>query len=152
VGEHAAMSARKHVVLRTSWLFGVHGRNFVEAIRNQVRKGTKTLRVVDDQRGRPTYTPHLADAIVRLARLACESQDARGIVHYADEPECTWFDFARAIVGTAADVKPADSSDLKRPAIRPAYSVLSTERYEHLTGVKPESWEEGLQEYLQLRV
>jgi dTDP-4-dehydrorhamnose reductase len=151
VGEHAAMSARKHVVLRTSWLFGVHGPNFVEAIRNQVRKGTNPLRVVDDQRGRPTYTPHLADAIVRVARLAFESEDARGIVHYADEPECTWFDFARAIVGAAAEVNPVNSSAFPRPAIRPAYSVLSTKRYERLTGVKPESWEAGLQEYLQLR-
>ena len=150
-GEQAAMSARKHVVLRTSWLFGVHGHNFVEAIRNQVRKGTNLLSVVDDQRGRPTYTPHLADAIVRLARLAYESEEARGIVHYADEPECTWFDFARAIVGTAAVVNPSKSSETQRPAIRPAYSVLSTERYERLTGVQPESWEEGLQEYLQLR-
>jgi dTDP-4-dehydrorhamnose reductase len=151
LGEHAALSARKHLVLRTSWLFGVHGNNFVEAIRNQVRKGTNPLSVVDDQRGRPTYTPHLADAIVRLARLAYESEDARGIVHYADEPECTWFEFARAIVGTAATVNPISSSAIQRPAIRPAYSVLSTERYERLTGVKPESWEEGLQEYLQLR-
>jgi dTDP-4-dehydrorhamnose reductase len=151
VGEHAAMSARKHVVLRTSWLFGVHGHNFVEAIRNQVRKGTKSLRVVDDQRGRPTYTPHLADAIVRAARIAYDSSDARGIVHYADSSECTWFDFARAIVGSAATVNRVDSSAFPRPAIRPAYSVLSTERYERLTGVKPESWKEGLQEYLQLR-
>ena len=151
IGEHAAMSARMYVVLRTSWLFGIHGPNFVEAIRNQVRKGTNPLRVVDDQLGRPTFTPHLADAIVRLARLAYDSPDARGIVHYADERECTWFDFARAIVGTAAAVIPVDSSAFLRPAIRPAYSVLSTERYERLTGVQPESWEEGLQEYLQLR-
>jgi dTDP-4-dehydrorhamnose reductase len=151
VGEHAALGAKKHVVLRTSWLFGVHGPNFVEAIRNQVRKGTNPLRVVDDQRGRPTYTPHLANAILRLARLAYESSDARGIVHYADETECTWFDFARAIVGAEAVVNPVTSDAFLRPAPRPAYSVLSTERYERLTGVKPESWEEGLREYLQLR-
>ena len=55
---------------RTSWLFGMHGPNFVEAIRNQIRKGTNPLRVVDDQRGRPTYTPHLAEAIIRLAQRA----------------------------------------------------------------------------------
>jgi dTDP-4-dehydrorhamnose reductase len=151
VGEHAAMGAAKHVVLRTSWLFGVHGPNFVEAIRNQVRKGTNPLRVVNDQRGRPTYTPHLATAIVRLARLAYESPDARGVIHYADEGECTWFDFARAIVGTDAVVNPVTSDAFPRPAARPGYSVLSTERYERLTGVEPESWEEGLREYLQLR-
>jgi dTDP-4-dehydrorhamnose reductase len=151
VGEQAATIARKHIVLRTAWLFGVHGPNFVEAIRNQVRKGTNPLRVVNDQRGRPTYTPHLADAIVRLAQRAHDDENARGVVHYADEPECTWFDFARAIVGDDAMVTPVSSDAYQRPATRPAYSVLSTERYERITGVKPESWEDGLREYLQQR-
>ena len=117
-------------------------------IRNQVRKGKNPLRVVNDQRGRPTYTPHLAEAIVRLAQRAVADENARGIVHYADEPECTWFDFARAIVGNQATVTPVSSDAFPRPAIRPAYSVLSTERYEQITGMKPDSWEEGLREYL----
>ena len=150
IGEQAASLAQKHVVLRTAWLFGVHGPNFIEAIRNQIRKGTNPLRVVHDQRGRPTYTPHLADAIVRVARLAHADADARGIIHYADSPECTWFDFAQGIVASAgADttVIPVTSSEFPRPAVRPAYSVLSTERYERLTGVHSESWEEGLREY-----
>ncbi|HEY4641213.1 MAG TPA: dTDP-4-dehydrorhamnose reductase [Thermoanaerobaculia bacterium] len=151
IGEHAARTARKHIVLRTAWLFGVHGPNFVEAIRNQLRKGTNPLRVVNDQRGRPTYTPHLANAIVRLAQRANDDENARGIVHYADEPECSWFDFARAIVSDKATVTPVSSDAYKRPATRPAYSVLSTERYERITGLKPESWEEGLREYLLLR-
>jgi dTDP-4-dehydrorhamnose reductase len=150
-GEQAATIARKHIVLRTAWLFGIHGPNFVEAIRNQVRKGTNPLRVVNDQRGRPTYTPHLANAIVRIAQRAHGDENARGIVHYADEPECTWFDFARAIVGDDAMVTPVSSDAYQRPATRPAYSVLSTERYERITGVKPESWEDGLREYLQQR-
>jgi dTDP-4-dehydrorhamnose reductase len=151
VGEQAATIARKHIVLRTAWLFGVHGPNFVEAIRSQVRKGTNPLRVVDDQRGRPTYTPHLADAIVRLAQRAHGDENVRGILHYADEPECTWFDFARAIAGDIATVTPVSSDAFPRPAKRPAYSVLSTERYERITGLKPQSWQEGLREYLQLR-
>jgi dTDP-4-dehydrorhamnose reductase len=151
IGEQSASSAQKHVVFRTAWLFGVHGPNFVEAMRNQVRKGTNPLRVVHDQRGRPTYTPHLADAIIRVARLAYADAGARGIIHYADSPECTWFDFARAIVGDDIAVNPVSSDEFPRPAKRPAYSVLSTERYERLTGVTPESWEVGLRQYLQLR-
>ncbi|HEU4520622.1 MAG TPA: dTDP-4-dehydrorhamnose reductase [Thermoanaerobaculia bacterium] len=150
LGEIAASHARQHLILRTSWLFGIHGPNFVEAIRNQIRKGTNPLRVVDDQRGRPTYTPHLARAILRLAR----HRQARGIVHYADQPECTWFDFAQAIVeetGAAIEVKPVSTDEFPRPARRPPYSVLSTERYERLTGVTPESWREGLREYLDRR-
>ena len=150
LGETAATHAREHLILRTAWLFGVNGPNFVEAIRNQIRKGTNPLRVVDDQRGRPTYTRHLARAIIRLAH----HEKARGIAHYADGPECTWFDFARAIVeesGAAIEVKPVSTDEYPRPAKRPAYSVLSTERYERLTGVKPESWRDGLREYLALR-
>jgi dTDP-4-dehydrorhamnose reductase len=139
LGETAARHAAKHLILRTSWLFGVHGQNFVEAILRQVRLGN-TLRVVNDQRGRPTYTPHLAEAIVRLV-----AAEARGVVHYADADECTWYDFACAI---ASDVVPVSSDEFPRPAARPAYSVLSTERYERLTGVTPASWREGLREYL----
>ena len=149
LGEIAVQQAEKRLIVRASWLFGLNGPNFVEAIRNQIRKGTDPLRVVDDQRGRPTYTPHLADAVIRLA-----IQDVRGIVHYADEDECTWFDFARAIVEeTNADVtvKPVSTEEFLRPAVRPAYSVLSTERYERVTGVRPESWREGLREYLSRR-
>lgn len=154
LGEQAATHAEKHAIVRTAWLFGVHGNNFVEAIRNQVRKGTNPLRVVHDQRGRPTYTQHLADALIRIGRLAAESDAGRGTFHYADEDECTWFDFASAIVeevGAETRVEPVTSDQFPRPAKRPAYSVLSTERYERLTGVRPESWREGLREYLQLR-
>ena len=147
LGEIAASHAERHCIVRTSWLFGVHGPNFVEAIRNQIRKGTNPLRVVSDQRGRPTYTPHLARAIVRLA-----TQGVQGIVHYADADECSWFDFACAIAGgSGTEVVPVTTEEFPRPAKRPPYSVLSTERYERLTGVTPESWREGLREYLSLR-
>ncbi len=154
LGELAATHAAKHVIVRTSWLFGVHGPNFVEAIRNQIRLGTNPLRVVADQRGRPTYTPHLANAIIRLARLAHESPTARGIVHYADADECSWFDFARVIAEESNQdvaIQPVTTDKFPRPAKRPAYSVLSTERYERLTGVEPESWREGLREYLTIK-
>jgi dTDP-4-dehydrorhamnose reductase len=145
LGEVAARHAEKHLIVRTSWLFGVHGPNFVEAIRNQIRKGVESLRVVQDQRGRPTYTPHLARAIVRLA-----AQQAQGVVHYADADECSWYDFACAIA-PGFPIQPVTSDAFPRPAKRPAYSVLSTERYERLAGVTPESWREGLREYLSLR-
>lgn len=160
IGEHEAARAGKHLIVRAAWLFGANGPNFVEAIRNQIREGSRALRVVNDQRGRPTYTPHLAAAVIRLARAACEHQGARGIVHYADSPECTWFDFACAIVEelrASGDVRepvtisPVTSDQFPRPARRPAYSVLSTQRYERLTGAEPQSWRDGLSEYLALR-
>ncbi|MEA2328925.1 MAG: dTDP-4-dehydrorhamnose reductase [Thermoanaerobaculia bacterium] len=145
-GEHAAAQAERHLIVRTSWLFGLHGPNFVEAIRNQIRKKTNPLRVVHDQRGRPTYTHHLAEAIIRLVQ-----NEATGIVHYADEPECTWYDFACAIAEEMKSdirIEPVSTAEFPRPAIRPAYSVLSTARYERITGVAPASWREGLREYL----
>ena len=141
LGETAARHAEKHLIVRTSWLFGQRGWNFVEAILRQMRLGNP-LRVVNDQRGRPTYTPHLAEAIIRIV-----ANDARGIVHYADADECTWYDFAREIAAPVP-VTPITSEEMPRPAARPAYSVLSTERYERLTGVTPASWREGLREYL----
>lgn len=147
LGEIAAAHAREHLIVRTSWLFGVHGPNFVEAIRNQIAKGTDPLRVVSDQHGRPTYTPHLARAIVNLV-----THGARGVVHYADAGECSWYDFACAIAeGSGVRVKPVESDEFPRPAKRPAYSVLSTARYEELTGATPESWRDGLREYLAQR-
>jgi dTDP-4-dehydrorhamnose reductase len=149
LGETAARHAKRHIVLRTSWLFGRHGNNFVEAIRRQLGKAVDPLRVVNDQRGRPTYTPHLAEVIIRLV-----SGGANGFVHYADEPECSWYDFACAIVeelDAPVKVQPVSTSEFPRPAARPAYSVLSTERYERITGVRPESWREGLREYLEVR-
>lgn len=145
LGETAAAHAEKHLIVRTSWLFGVHGWNFVEAIRNQIRDGKDSLDVVNDQRGCPTYTPHLARAIVRLV-----DQQANGIVHYADVDECTWYDFACAIA-PGFPIHPVSSEKFPRPAQRPAYSVLSTARYEQLTGVSPDSWREGLREYLSRR-
>ena len=151
LGELAATHANKHLIVRTSWLFGTNGPNFVEAIRNQIRKGTDPLRVVADQRGRPTYTPHLAQAITRLAFMAQHTDLARGIVHYADTDECTWHDFATAIAeetGAKVQILPVTTADYPRPAPRPPYSVLSTERYERLTGIQPESWRDGLREYL----
>lgn len=145
LGEIAAAHAKRHIILRTSWLFGTHGPNFVEAIKRQVAKGND-LRVVDDQRGRPTYTPHLAEAIIRLAEA-----NAHGIVHYADAGEVSWFAFACAIVAalnSLVHVAPVTSAEFPRPATRPAYSVLSTARYTELTGAEPESWREGLLDYL----
>ena len=159
-GEERARIAKRHVVLRTSWLFGVRGWNFVEAIRKQVLLGRTELRVVTDQRGCPTYTPHLASAIVRLSDIVRASPELGGNYHYSDAPECAWFDFASAIVdemkreGSAAPktrVLPTTSAEFPRPARRPAYSVLSTERYQRVTGCEPDSWLDGLADYFAQR-
>jgi dTDP-4-dehydrorhamnose reductase len=152
LGEKEAKLAKKHVIVRAAWLFGTKGPNFVEAIRKQVDAGRTELRVVNDQRGCPTYTPHLAAAIEALAREAIDHRRARGIAHYADAPECSWYDFAVEIVRNLRPdggiaIRPVTTAEFPRPARRPAYSVLSTKRYEEITGNQPASWKEGLEAY-----
>lgn len=152
LGERNAAKAEQHLIVRTSWLFGRRGPSLPAAILSQIDAGKTVLRVVNDQKGRPTWTPHLADALVALARLARADEKARGIVHYADAPECTWFDLAKQIAEMAKPggvvVEPVSTAEFPRPARRPEYSVLSTEKYEALTGHPPARWIDGLREFL----
>ena len=149
-GEIRALALPGALVVRGSWLFGNRGPNFVEAILKQADAGKRSLRVVTDQAGRPTATTDLAEALVELYRIGAE-----GIVHFANAGEVTWNEFAREILRKAGhtdvDVVPITSEELNRPARRPAYSVLSTGKYEKLTGMKPRDFREPLAEYLERR-
>jgi len=146
-GEIAALTVPGGLVVRASWLFGLSGWNFIEAILKQVEEGKKRLAVVFDQRGRPTATPDLAEAI-----LALMDAGINGVCHFANRGEVSWFEFARAILDFAGyadvEVQPIDSMSLGRPAMRPAYSVLDTSRYETLTGRRIRHFGEPLKEYL----
>ena len=150
-GEREALRAPASLIVRTSWLFGGFGWNFVEAILKQVEDGRRCLTVVSDQRGRPTATTDLSEAIVALLQVG-----ATGIVHFANTGETSWCEFAREIVTasglTGVEVRPIDSSTLGRPARRPAYSVLDTSRYERLTGQSIRHYREPLADYLARRV
>ena len=150
-GEHEVRRGARGdcTVVRTSWLFGAGGRCFPDTMLRLAGQRDE-LRVVDDQIGCPTFTGHLARALVALAepdgRLA-------GLVHLAAAGQCSWYEFARetlAETGATAAVKPVPTSDFPRPAPRPAYSVLRSERAERLP-VLPD-WREGLRDYLQTRV
>jgi len=149
-GEQHALEVPGALVVRASWLFGNGGPNFVEAMLKQAEDGKKEVRVVADQVGRPTATTDLAEALVTLAGAG-----AAGIVHYANRGEVTWNEFAREIYRLAGfdgiDVRPITSAELARPAARPAYSVLSTGKFERLTGKTPRDFREPLAEYLQRR-
>lgn len=160
-GEREVLGAgERAVVLRTSWVFGTRGNNFVEAIARQVESGRDELRVVSDQIGRPTYVPHLVDAVVAMVDSAIADDQIRGVFHYADVPQTSWYDFAVAIVdemealgmlGDGIDVLPVSSEEFPRPARRPAWSVLSTRRYEDATGLDPQPWRLGLADYFTRR-
>ena len=123
-GERAVEAeSSSFLIVRTSWLFAPRGRNFVRTILKKGRSGD-ALRVVDDQRGRPTYAPDLADMI-----LALLERGARGVFHAANSGDCTWFELAQAVLEAASascDLDACNSDDNRRPARRPAYSVLDT--------------------------
>jgi dTDP-4-dehydrorhamnose reductase len=134
-------------IVRTSWLFGVGGKCFPDTIL-KLGASRPTLDVVNDQRGCPTYTADLAGAIIRLC---CEG--ASGIVHVTNAGECTWFEFASAIVrqaGQATTVRPVSSQQMARPAPRPAYSVLSPESLRRWRIEMP-TWGDALERYLRQR-
>jgi dTDP-4-dehydrorhamnose reductase len=115
-------------VVRTAWLYGAGGRNFVRTMSGLARGG-QPVNVVDDQRGAPTWTRDLASGLLELI----DKRPAPGIYHATSAGDTTWFAFARAIfTAIGADpelVRPVPTSDFPRPAPRPAYSVLSANRW-----------------------
>jgi dTDP-4-dehydrorhamnose reductase len=136
-----------HTIVRSSWLFGTGGPCFPATIRRLAGERS-VLTVVDDQVGCPTFTGHLARALVELAE-----RRVPGIVHVAGGGACSWFEFAGEIVrrsGLTCEVVPGDTASLARPAPRPAYSVLGTER-DAVAPRLPE-WRAGLDEYLSVAV
>lgn len=144
-GERATAEANPgHLIVRSSWLFGAAGRNFVETILGLASERDE-LRVVDDQVGCPTFTGHLAEALLALA-----AGGERGLMHVAGRGSCSWFEFAREIVeraGVDSRVQPCSSDEFPRPARRPAYSVLASERG---SPTLP-AWQDGLDAYLGVR-
>jgi dTDP-4-dehydrorhamnose reductase len=151
-GEQAiwASSARA-AILRTSWVFSAHGANFVKTM---LRLSDRPqLKVVDDQRGRPTYAGDLAEAaLVAGARLAQDPESPTGLFHFAGEGAVSWAEFARTIFamrgGPAPEVAGIPSAEYPTPAARPANSVLDCERIEGAFGIVPRSWRDGLAETL----
>jgi dTDP-4-dehydrorhamnose reductase len=141
-GERATAAANpRHFIVRSAWLFGPGGPNFVDTM---LRLGPE-LGVVDDQVGCPTFTGHLADAIAALVK----GEDF-GVHHLAASGTCSWLEFAReifALAGREVDLTPCTTEELPRPAPRPAWSVLGSER-----GHRLPHWREGLQAYLGVRV
>ncbi len=135
----------RHCIVRTSWLYGPYGKNFVEAILGAALQ-RDVLEVVDDQRGRPTYTADLATALLEVCK--------RGLVgtyHIANAGEATWYDFALEILRMAGlsnvRVRPITTEKLARPAPRPRYSVLDTSLFERVTGLRLRPWQEALADY-----
>jgi dTDP-4-dehydrorhamnose reductase len=144
-GEQAVLTLCPNgLVVRTAWLFGHEGPNFVKTIM-RVAQERPVLEVVDDQRGCPTYAEDLAQALSQLAL-----SDLRGICHVTNSGHCSWYEFAQAIVrltGAAAAVRPISTAQAARLAKRPPYSVLSHERFATQYSSLPE-WQDALARFL----
>lgn len=132
----------KYFLIRTSWLFGKHGKNFVDTM-IRLGKEQKELKVVDDQHGKPTYTLDLA----RQVKFLLDTREyPSGIYHITNEDETTWYDYAKAIFElykSKVNVLPCTSQEYSRPAKRPQYSSLVNTK---LPPLRP--WKEALAEYL----
>lgn len=139
-------SGCEHLLVRTQWLYGPGGKNFLLTILDKARQGA-TLNVASDQTGCPTLTKDLADAVLRLVGAG-----ARGTVHFSNEGQATWYELARFVLEkrglASAELHPAATRDLPYPAPRPAYSVLSKEKYRGITGASPRPWDVAAEEFL----
>ena len=142
-------SGARALVIRTQWLFGVHGRSFPRTMWQRARAG-QTTRVIADQTGRPTYARDLAEAVWRLVALRTE-----GVVHATNGGQATWYDVAKAVFDAAGRpelLTPCATTDYPTPAARPAFSVLATERLERALGAPLPDWRNALDRFLdQLR-
>ena len=121
-------------IIRTSWLFGSHGKNFVDSILG-LSNQMPVVRIVNDQIGKPTYTIDLARKTPEIALME------PGIYHITNEGQCSWYEFARAFIPNAV---PCSTAEFPRKAKRPSYSVLKNTKTSLLR-----SWKEAIVEYIE---
>ena len=139
-----------HIIIRLSWLFSPFGRNFVKTIL-KLSLAKETIKVVNDQHGRPTYGIDLAKTVLKL--ISNDTIDTLPILHYANKGICNWKEFAEAIVnesGNKTQVIGVSTSDYPTLAKRPKYSILDTERIEKELGVTLPTWQESLKKCIQI--
>lgn len=138
----------RHAILRTAWLYGSHGYNFLKTIlRRAVNDPRKGLRVVSDQFGTPTWSRRLAQQI-----LAVVDADAAGLFHASGEGHCSWFDFAKEFVSLMqidCEVRPCTTADYPTPSVRPANSILENAALKKAGLNLMQDWREDLKEYVQ---
>lgn len=145
LGEEAVMAiSSDYYIIRTSWVFGKYGHNFVFTMQNLAKTHSR-LTVVNDQYGRPTWTRTLAEFMLHLVTTKAET----GIYHLSNDNACTWYEFACEILKDVdVEVAPVTSAEFPQKAKRPQYSVMSLEKAK-ATGFVIPSWQEALSEMLE---
>ena len=165
-GEQTVLESglEEYFIIRTSWLYGRGGKNFVETILRLARE-REELRIVADQVGSPTYTEDLATVIFKLLEIArrpspVTGHSPYGIYHFSNEGQCSWYQFTGEIVAQTLErgevlkvetIHPITTEEYPLPAHRPAYSVLSKAKIKGLTGFEIPDWRISLNHYLQER-
>lgn len=153
-GEQAVMAGcSRHLILRTAWVFGEHGNNFVKTML-RLAASRDSLGIVADQFGGPTYAGDIAAALLVMAQQALVPDFSQwGIYHFAGEPHVSWYDFANAIFHEASvqgvlvrlpAVKGIATSDYPTPAKRPANSKLDCQKIQQVFGIAPSDWRQAL--------
>ena len=154
----------QYYIIRTSWLYGFTGRNFVYTMTRAMNE-RESVSVVNDQRGTPTFCGDLVSAVIKLIKketsatslFGKKSAAPYGIYHFSNSGEATWFDFACAIydfgkkygrIGHECAVRPCSSDEYKTKAVRPAYSVLDRTKIETALGIKIPSWQSSLERFI----
>jgi dTDP-4-dehydrorhamnose reductase len=144
-----AMEANEDtIIVRTSWVFSSHGNNFVKTMMRLMKERAQ-LNIVADQKGRPTYAKDLAIATMQMIEAMNAGKSIKGVYHYANQGETTWYDFAakiKAIAGLSCDLQPIETKDFPTPAKRPAYSVLDTTKIEQDLAIDIRHWEDALKD------
>ncbi|MBO0461001.1 MULTISPECIES: dTDP-4-dehydrorhamnose reductase [Enterococcus] len=145
LGEQAVQELLEdYYIIRTSWVFGVYGHNFVYTMQRLAQTHDR-LTVVNDQFGRPTWTRTLAEFMVYVI----EQQVPYGVYHLSNENSCSWYEFAKEILkDEAVEVAPVTSAEYPQKATRPQYSVMSLKKTEDL-GFEIPTWQEALEQMLQ---
>ncbi|MCO6392324.1 dTDP-4-dehydrorhamnose reductase [Aliihoeflea aestuarii] len=145
-----------HVILRTGWLYAPWGTNFARTMMRLAQE-REIVRVVSDQFGTPTYVPHLAETILRVALTGAKTPDRRGVFHAASSGEGNWADFAERLFaaskrlgGPYARVDRIGSADYPTPAARPAYSVLSTTKLHAAFGLELPAWQASADAFVEI--
>jgi len=141
-------NCKKYFIIRTAWLFGINGKNFVQTMLN-LSKNQKEIRVVNDQIGSPTSSYDLAKSIKELL-----NSDKYGIYHLTNKGECSWYEFAKKIFELSKiDIKviPVSTEEYPRPAPRPHYSALNNQKWINSGFTPMRNYEDALNEYLNLK-
>lgn len=144
----------RHIIIRTAWLYSEFGKNFVKTMLRLTAE-KPTLKVVNDQRGTPTYAGDLAKVIVKVLGASAllfasekSSPSSANIYHYTNEGECTWYEFAKTIAEyaghTSCDIQPCTSDEFPSKVHRPAYSVLDKGKIKSALGISIPHWTDSL--------